>query len=455
MDDKNLKPPQEGDDAPLQQSYPSPMVDSAEAQYYEQLTQHRELEGNVGHQPAQAEHHGLPSIGQHQEPQDEHHELHRLQELQEPSTTQQQNARAAANAAEELQLTAQLTRELAPMMAAGVEDQMQGQQPMPQQEPPAQQPGEAEPDLQQQLQASLQNHEREMQGHEHVLQAHHQQHQHEHQQHQHQHDLQSHGLQDMLPHSGQPQPAPYPPPPPAPPHPNLPHHMSMGHHLPTAPHQPQYHLPGATPPRKRTKVSRACDECRRKKIKCDAQTEASEEPCSNCRRANTQCLFSRVPQKRGPSKGYIKELADRINSIEGKLNTSVGGLERRLSSDTFASPGAPGDDTRKRPFSNISGDSFQTASPHRIPSISTEHRPVMPHAHRDFSASDSNIANGLAPRPLAPIQIGQIAGETNNVSSQGQSEMADRTSHNEPARAPVQPADQLPDIDIEDAVFNK
>ncbi|KAK3303247.1 uncharacterized protein B0T15DRAFT_401872 [Chaetomium strumarium] len=431
------------------------MVDSAEAQYYEQLAQHRELEPNAGHQPVQPEHHGLPSISQHQEPQDEHHELHRLQELQEPSTAQQQNARAPVNTAEELQLTAQLTQELAPMVAAGVEGQTQGQQTMPQQEPPAQQPGEAEPDLQQQLQASLQNHEREMQSHEHDLQTqqHHQQHLHHHhqQQHQHQHELQSHGLQDMLPHPGLPHPDRYPQNPPAPPHPNLPHHMSMGHHLPTA-HQPQYQLPGATPPRKRTKVSRACDECRRKKIKCDAQSEASEEACSNCRRSNTQCLFSRVPQKRGPSKGYIKELADRINSIEGKLNTSVGGLERRVSSEVFASPGAPGDDSRKRPFSSISGDSFQTPSPSRIPSISTEHRPIMPHVQPDLSASESGNPNSLAPRSLAPIQI---SGGTNNVSSQGQPEMTDRISHDEPPQAPVQPADQMPDIEIEDAVFNK
>jgi hypothetical protein len=77
-------------------------------------------------------------------------------------------------------------------------------------------------------------------------------------------------------------------------------HLSMDH---IAPGTTQYQLPDTTPPRKRSKVSRACDECRRKKIKCDAQSEASEQPCSNCRRSNVQCLFSRVPQKRGPSKG--------------------------------------------------------------------------------------------------------------------------------------------------------
>ena len=87
------------------------------------------------------------------------------------------------------------------------------------------------------------------------------------------------------------------------------------HHLNNAPHIPGSHAPLASIPlhydgpvgsgsaRKRTKVSRACDGCRRKKIKCDAQSE--EVPCSNCRRSTVECQFSRVPQKRGPSKGYV------------------------------------------------------------------------------------------------------------------------------------------------------
>jgi len=62
--------------------------------------------------------------------------------------------------------------------------------------------------------------------------------------------------------------------------------------------------------RKRTKVSRACDECRRKKIRCDATDVDSSESCSSCKKIGQQCLFSRQPLKRGPSKGYIKELAD-------------------------------------------------------------------------------------------------------------------------------------------------
>ena len=55
--------------------------------------------------------------------------------------------------------------------------------------------------------------------------------------------------------------------------------------------------------RKRSKVSRACDECRRKKIRCDATEESGDIACTSCKRVGSRCQFSRVPMKRGPSKG--------------------------------------------------------------------------------------------------------------------------------------------------------
>ncbi|RKF77979.1 putative transcriptional regulatory protein [Golovinomyces cichoracearum] len=78
---------------------------------------------------------------------------------------------------------------------------------------------------------------------------------------------------------------------------------------------------GSLAPRKRTKVSRACDECRRKKIRCDATTDQNDVHCSNCKRVGARCQFSRVPMKRGPSKGYIKELADRLHTLEGAMHS--------------------------------------------------------------------------------------------------------------------------------------
>lgn len=57
--------------------------------------------------------------------------------------------------------------------------------------------------------------------------------------------------------------------------------------------------------RKKKKTSRACDECRRKKVRCDARDDAEGTVCSNCKRSGAPCSFSRQPLKRGPSKGYV------------------------------------------------------------------------------------------------------------------------------------------------------
>lgn len=62
----------------------------------------------------------------------------------------------------------------------------------------------------------------------------------------------------------------------------------------------------SSPPssRRRTKASRACDHCRKRKIKCDYSEERGI--CSSCSRNGEKCSFERVPLKRGPTKGYAK-----------------------------------------------------------------------------------------------------------------------------------------------------
>lgn len=73
--------------------------------------------------------------------------------------------------------------------------------------------------------------------------------------------------------------------------------------------------------RKRSKVSRACDSCRKKKVRCDAELNNTLQTvvkiCSNCVKNNSNCTFSRVPLKRGPSKGYIRELEYRLEGKSG------------------------------------------------------------------------------------------------------------------------------------------
>ncbi|GAC77696.1 hypothetical protein PANT_27c00076 [Moesziomyces antarcticus T-34] len=107
------------------------------------------------------------------------------------------------------------------------------------------------------------------------------------------------------------------------------------------------------PNRKRLRISRACDECRRRKTRCDIvgafpgepghpltisgavpPLEPNMEPkgemlilqpCMNCRRSEVTCSYSKRPLKRGPSKGYIKDLERRLNSLESQI---VSGSDR-------------------------------------------------------------------------------------------------------------------------------
>lgn len=66
-------------------------------------------------------------------------------------------------------------------------------------------------------------------------------------------------------------------------------------------------------PRKRLKVSRACDLCRRKKIRCDAVYTGGflQRVCTNCGKNGVRCEFSRTPLKRGPAKELDERGLDR------------------------------------------------------------------------------------------------------------------------------------------------
>lgn len=83
---------------------------------------------------------------------------------------------------------------------------------------------------------------------------------------------------------------------------------------------PSPNTPPSSTIKKRSKVSRACDSCRKKKIKCDAifnlETNKVDNKCSNCSKNNDICQFTRIPLKRGPVKGYNKRKSNQNSSID-------------------------------------------------------------------------------------------------------------------------------------------
>lgn len=97
---------------------------------------------------------------------------------------------------------------------------------------------------------------------------------------------------------------------------------------------------------KRRRIARACDMCRKKKIKCDGKLPK----CTHCQNYKTECIFSPLEKKRAPPKGakYIEGLENRLGRMEALLRicgllteddngrTDLGVLEKRLQGKQLA-----------------------------------------------------------------------------------------------------------------------
>ncbi|KAI8370961.1 fungal-specific transcription factor domain-containing protein [Blakeslea trispora] len=98
--------------------------------------------------------------------------------------------------------------------------------------------------------------------------------------------------------------------------------------------------------RKRSRITRACDYCRKKKVKCYF---TPGQPCSNCSSYGITCEFTEGVKKRGPPKGYIDALEKRIRKIEDALHTSathtMSGRQASPASQYSASPGTSRQDS--------------------------------------------------------------------------------------------------------------
>ncbi len=101
---------------------------------------------------------------------------------------------------------------------------------------------------------------------------------------------------------------------------------------------------------------------------------------------------------------YIKELADRIHSIEGKLGNqttaevAVDAVLRRESADGYMAP-ATLNENSKRPYSSISTDAFQTPAPARgVAEWSSEPRPGQSYPRSAIHPGPPYSAGSLAPQ---------------------------------------------------------
>lgn len=88
---------------------------------------------------------------------------------------------------------------------------------------------------------------------------------------------------------------------------------------------------------KRRKASRACDQCRKKKIKCDFDDRSGL--CTNCKKNGEVCSFERVQLKRGPSKGYHRQRSQNSKlskSDNHGLNANGDEMEKKVDPKNIA-----------------------------------------------------------------------------------------------------------------------
>ncbi|KZT29179.1 hypothetical protein NEOLEDRAFT_1239181 [Neolentinus lepideus HHB14362 ss-1] len=78
--------------------------------------------------------------------------------------------------------------------------------------------------------------------------------------------------------------------------------------------------------KRKMKPIRACDVCRRKKIRCDGP-QGTGNRCLNCCTFNTECTYGEVAKKRGPPKGYTQTLEARIVKLEDLLRKHCPALD--------------------------------------------------------------------------------------------------------------------------------
>ncbi|KAK9459915.1 fungal-specific transcription factor domain-containing protein [Lipomyces oligophaga] len=86
---------------------------------------------------------------------------------------------------------------------------------------------------------------------------------------------------------------------------------------------PQTRSNAAAPIQKRRRVTRACDECRRKKIKCDGK-----QPCTHCTVYSYDCTYDQPSnRRRNPAPFYISQLESRLQQSNTVLQALLPGVD--------------------------------------------------------------------------------------------------------------------------------
>ncbi|RLV96308.1 Glucose transport transcription regulator RGT1 [Spathaspora sp. JA1] len=190
------------------------------------------------------------------------------------------------------------------------------------------------------------------------------------------------------------------------------------------------------PARKRSKVSRACDPCRRKKIRCNAEYSTNLQRvtkiCTNCVKNCEECTFSRIPLKRGPSKGFVRDFDDQKHEGKEVVANIPSGAQHPAAATATAQPPPQAQapplihSGQPLPFPQSLGTSAASAPIKLPPLVGLTNKPlVSPSIQKLNSSSSINAMTSSTPPSPRSYQINGLL----NASSEGYSSSATLTAN--------------------------
>ncbi|ORX46261.1 hypothetical protein DM01DRAFT_1339589 [Hesseltinella vesiculosa] len=125
------------------------------------------------------------------------------------------------------------------------------------------------------------------------------------------------------------------------------------------------------PRKKRTKIVSACNECRRRKTKCNG-----EQPCKSCLKSAVECLYPTISHAED-KRNHLNRIA--LEAIEHRLQTIEHLLHTLLQGQLSTQPVTP---ANSKPSSLAAPPTFTAPSPNATPKnrhpTSTFHSPPLP-----------------------------------------------------------------------------
>ncbi|KAM3418737.1 hypothetical protein BST61_g4711 [Cercospora zeina] len=189
-------------------------------------------------------------------------------------------------------------------------------------------------------------------------------------------------------------------------------------------------------------VSLACNECKRRKIKCNGQN-----PCQRCGNLNLECVYApnccngfKESQEFKDMSGHISSLQEQVNSLYEQLNQLRAHVSGQLATTTHAS-GTPIDPSLQQYPAQRASFAATQSSPGGPVSPSRFHRPRASSQSQNRYKGPTSVAFNLGVAKTSLESMG-IAGQGEEDVS-GSGEAGSGTAEGTPQRSPAPKSSQI------------